>query len=410
LIFHPFVSGKVLLMRVLGLVALGVVLGAIATLSYQWAFSQSPSDAAGIAPSLRDGYSRPPAKRSIVALGTLEPRNGPVSIGSPLAGYQIRRVPVEEGQAVTAGQVLVELDPAMAEEELRIADAQHTEAQERQKAEINQAERRLAAAKLSLRQAKDARQHEVQAQAKQVEVAELKIKQARSDLARLQKLQQGNDPLVSAQQVEHQQVMLDIAVAEHTAAKVALARLEQSLDFQLEKADAEQQAAQQALEIAERGTGLAALARRVELARLKLDQTHVKAPTAGTIIGIFVHPGEVVAAQPLLQIADLSDMVCNAEIDVADVPLLKDKTEASITCRAFHGKKLIGTIERVRNLVELARLRPTDPRQPVDRSVTTVVIGINAAQAMEHLGGSAKDAATALVGLQVDVEIPLSGK
>jgi hypothetical protein len=109
----------------------------------------------------------------------------------------------------------------------------------------------------------------------------------------------------------------------------------------------------------------------------------------------------------LLQIADLSDMVCNAEVEVADVPLLQEHREAMITCRAFHGQKLVGSIERIRNLVGLAKLRPTDPRQPVDRSVTTVVIGIKAAEALQHLGGTSKDAATALLGLQVEVEISL---
>ena len=113
------------------------------------------------------------------------------------------------------------------------------------------------------------------------------------------------------------------------------------------------------------------------------------------------------ATQPLLQVADLSNLVCNAEVEVADVPLLQDKRKAVISGRAFHEKHLEGKIERVRNLVGSAKLRPIDPRQNVDRSVTTVVIGIDAKEARESLGGTAKDAATALMGLQVEVEIPL---
>lgn len=396
-------------MRVAGLVLMGVAIGAVVTLGFQWA-TRTDSDAAETAASSlpsRPSASRGKGKRSIVALGTLEPREGPVSIGSPLTGFQIRKVNVEEGQEVRQGDVLIELDRAVAEEELRIAKAQQAEASERQTAEVDLAQRRLEAANLSVRQAKEARDNELAAQAKQVEVAELKVKQARSDLARLESLQRATDPLVSSQQVEHQQVMLDIAIAEHAAAKVALSRLEQSLEFQSQRASAEKESAEQALVIAKRGTGLAALERRIELARLKLDQTKVVAPAAGTIISVFVHPGEVVASQPLLQIADLTDMVCNAEVEVADVPLLQETREAVITSRAFHGKRVAGTIERIRNLVALAKLRPTDPRQPVDRSVTTVVIGIKSAEAIEHLGGTAKNAATALVGLQVEVEIPL---
>ena len=398
-------------MRVAGVLLAGLVLGVIVTLVAQRTFSRSGSNGQdGSRTKAVDGRSRPanpPTRRSIVALGTLEPREGPISIGSALAGYQIREIRVVEGQSINEGDLLIELDASVAEEELRIAEAQKKEAEERQKSEIDLAQHRLAAADLAVRQATDAQTYEVEAQQKQVEVAELKVKQAKSDLQRLQSLQRDTDPLVSAQQVEHQQVLLDIAVAELAAAKVALSRLTQSLEFQYQKATSEQQAAKQGLEIAQRGTGLAALDRRIELARLKLGQTKVVAPAAGTVISVLTHPGEVVVSQPLLQIANLNDLVCNAEVEVADVPLLHDKRKAVITGRAFRDKQLEGKIERVRNLVNAARLRPIDPRTNVDRSVTTVVIGIDANDARQSLGGTAKDASTALMGLQVEVEIPL---
>jgi HlyD family secretion protein len=398
-------------LRLVGLVVLGIAVGVALTLGFQFGFARpAPSGSTTSSSTSPDGRrppSRSSAKRSVVALGTLEPRHGSVMIGSPLTGFRIRKIPVREGQSVNQGDLLVELDSAAAEEELRIAEAQRSEAAERQTAEIDLAQQRLETANLAVRQAKEVKELELAAQQKRIDVAELKVKQARSDLERLKALHKGADPLVSAQQVEHQQVLLDLAVAEHAAAKVALSRLQQSLDFESQKAEAEQRAATQSLEIAKRGTGLTALDRRIDLARLKLNQTQVVAPSAGTVISIMVHTGETVATQPLVQLADLNSLVCIAEVDVADVPLIQDKRDAIITCRAFQGKKLNATIERIRNLVGSATLRPSDPRKVVDRSVTTVVLGIDAAQAIEHLGGAAKDAATALVGLQVEVEIPL---
>lgn len=398
-------------MRVVGLLLAGIAVGTFVTLGAQWVLRGSRpgrNDSANGTPApVRSRTSAAPAKRSIIAQGTLEPREGPISIGSPLTGYQVQRMSVEEGQLVKEGDVLLELDAAVAEEELRIAEAQKKEAEERQKAEIDLAQQRLKAADLAVQQATDAQKLERAAQEKQIEVAELKVKQAQSDLERLKSLHRDSDPLVSAQQVEHQQVLLDIAVAEHAAAKVALTRLTQSLEFQLQKATSEQEAARQALEIAQRGTGLAALARRIELAKLKLSQTRIVAPSAGTVISVFVHPGEVLGTQPLVQLANLNDLVCNAEVEVADVPLLQDQRKAFITGRALREKRLEGQIERVRNLVGPAKLRAIDPRQNVDRSVTTVVIGIDAKEAHESLGSAAKDAATALMGLQVEVEIPL---
>jgi ABC exporter DevB family membrane fusion protein len=395
------------LLRMAGLLLLGIALGVAVTLGLQLIVgSSSTSPPAETAADVRP-ESRQPLKRSVIALGTLEPRSGPISIGSSLAGFQIGRIAVQEGQAVAQGDLLVQLDPALAEEELRLVQAQRTEAVERQRTEAEVAEQRLVTANLAVRQATEAKELELAAQQKRLDVAEVKVTQAKNDLQRLQTLRRENESLVSAQQVEHQQTLVDTSAAELAASKVALERLQQSLDFELQKAAAEQKAATQALDIAKRGTGLAALDRRIALAELKLAQTRITAPSAGTVTRIFAHPGEVVATQPLLQLADLRDMVCLAEVDVADVPLLKDKREALITCRAFHGKKLRGTIERVRNLVGSATLRPADPRQSVDRSVTTVVLAIDAARAVEHLGGDSKDAAAALMGLQVDVEIPL---
>lgn len=389
-------------LRVVGLLALGLAIGVGAVFGYQYLFSSSPGDSS---------YSRPAAaraaKRSVVAQGTLEPRSGPVLIGSSLVGYQVQKVNVKEGDVVEQGQVLLELDPAVAEEELNIAEAQKADAAERQATELDLAQQRLEAAELAGKQAQDAMQLQLDTQQSRVDVAQLKVKQAENDLRRLKSLRSGADPLVSAQQVEQQEVLKQLATAEHEAAKVALNRLQQSLDFELQKAQAEQKAAARAVEIAQRGSALNSLEGQIALAKLKLGQTKVAAPLAGTVINVGVHTGEVVGSQPLLQIADLSDMVCIAEVDVSDVPLLRENSEAIITSRAFHGDELTGTIERIGNLAGSARLRPLDPRQAVDRTVTSVTLRINAQRALQALGGDQKSVGAALVGLQVEVKFPL---
>jgi hypothetical protein len=54
-----------------------------------------------------------------------------------------------------------------------------------------------------------------------------------------------------------------------------------------------------------------------------------------------------------------------------------------------------------------ATLKPIDPRKSVDRTVATVVLKVDAAEAAKLLGDSVQDAGSALMGLQVEVEIPL---
>src|SRR5262249_18716201 len=116
---------------------------------------------------------------------------------------------------------------------------------------------------------------------------------------------------------------------------------------------------------------------------------------------------------------DLDDMVCSAEVDVADLSHLPLPTKegqpsavnATLSSRAFGGETLpAGRILNVRNLVGSAMLRPVDPRKTVDRSVAIVTLEIDGKKARDLIGPGTPDAAVALVGLQVDVTFEPSAK
>lgn len=358
----------------------------------------------GTAPA---GSTLPP-RHSIVALGTLEPRNGIVQISSALVGYQIKQVHVQDGQLVKAGAILIDLDASPAKAEHELAIARQAEAKEQQQTEIELAKQRVAAAELSVRQAAEGRGLELDAQKSKVSVAAARKKQAERDLERLADLQKLTEPLASEQQVEQQRLMLEAAGAEHEAAEAALKRLEQSLDFQEQTAAAELRAAQQSLAVAEKGTGLESLARQVEIAELKLQQTRITAPSAGMILSVQAHPGEVVPQQPLIQMANLDQLVCIAEVEAGDVPYLRPNQKAIVKCRAFQGATLDGTVDRVGNQVSQAGLRPLDPRQRVDRDVTRVVVLVDSKKAARLINSPGRDRRAALVGLQVEVAFPLT--
>jgi HlyD family secretion protein len=389
-------------LRAAGLILLGLALGVGVAFGYYAVYGPVRPNQAN-----RPGNKvRNPPKGQ----GTLEARNGPVLIASPLIGFLVKTVAVKEGDLVSRNDLLVEIDALAATEEVRIAEAQKNDATERLQNEREIAQLRVDAADLAVKQATDAKQLELDTQKKRIEVAELKVKQADSDLRRLEALQSGVDPIVSAQQVDQQRVLKELAIAERDATSVGLTRLEQTLDFQMQKASSEQKGAASALAIAQRSKAVETLESQVALAKLKLGQTKVTAPLSGTVINVAVHEGEVVTNQPLLQIADLTDMICLAEVDVSEVPQLKENGEALIKSRAFHGQTIKGRIERIGNLAGSAMLRPLDPRQAVDRSVTHVTIRINAAEVMKAMGGDQKTVGAALVGLQVDVEFTVSGQ
>src|SRR5689334_6012038 len=91
-------------LRVAGILLLGLAIGVAATSAYYYLFPASHGEPTPSIPAARA------VKQSVVAQGTLEPRTGPVLIGSALVGYQVRRVAVKEGDLIEAGQTLAELD------------------------------------------------------------------------------------------------------------------------------------------------------------------------------------------------------------------------------------------------------------------------------------------------------------
>ncbi len=405
------------MLRGFAILLLGAAIGVSGTLVYQLMvanpqaghLSTDPGSSPG-AGQLGTEPRQSPARRSIMALGTIEPRDGIVQISSALVGYRIKQVHVTEGQTVKPGEILVELDAAVADAEYQLAVTRQAEALERQQSEVAVAKERAASAELAVRQAADGAPLEIEAQQSRIAVANLKVRQAQQDVEHLVQLRSLSEPLASEQQVQHQRIMLEGATAELEAAKVALKRLEQALKFQEQTAAAELRVAKQALEFAERGTGIESLKQGVALANLKLAQTRITSATAGTVLNITAHAGEVVAQQPLLQLADLGSLVCVTEIEAADVPLLEPNHIARVSCRAFQNTVLEGKLDHVGNRVSQAALRPLDPRQPVDRNVVRGVILIDSQRAADLINAAAGDRRSALIGLQVEVDFPLAGR
>jgi ABC exporter DevB family membrane fusion protein len=392
--------------RSIAILLLALVLLGGAVLAYRSSASSTGGEKSGSA--LGGTATGAAARRSITALGTLEPRAGVIAVTSAMVGCQITAVNVQDGQFVKPGDVLVELDSAAAEAEHQLALATLAEAQERQQAEIALAKERVASAQLAVDQAIEGRQLELDVQQSRVKVAAAKKAQTAKELERVEDLRKLTEPLATKQQVEQQRVLLEAATAEHEAAEVALRRTEQVLVFQQQTTAAELRAAQQSLAVAEKGTGIEPLKRRVELAALKLKQTKVVSPSGGVVLSVLAHAGENVAQQPLLQMADLDRLVCLVEVDAGDVPYLKANQPAVVRCRALPDAELSGTVDRIGNEVSSATLRPLDPRQPVDRNVTKVVVLVDSKKAARLMNAAGKDRRAALVGLQAEVEFPLS--
>jgi HlyD family secretion protein len=348
------------------------------------------------------------ARHAIRALGTIEPRDGIIAVASPLIGYQIREVPIREGDQVAAGDLLFRLDAAQPQVELELALSQRKEAEQRQQGELRLADQRLRAAELAYEQALAGGDLELEAQRSRLSAVGIRHEQANRDLARLIELRQVRESLASEQQVEQQRVLAESVAAERHAAELSLQGLEQSLEFQRKTAEAELESARTAHELAGQTTGLETLNQQIELAKFRLDKTEVRAPIAGTVLSLTARPGELITQQPLCQIADLQSLICIAEIDAVDVPLLRDRHAARVYIPGVPGGAVDGELERIGSSVVESRLRPLDPRRPIDRHVARGIVSLKLEDSARIRELASSRTATAWIGLQVEVDFQLA--
>jgi HlyD family secretion protein len=123
-------------------------------------------------------------------------------------------------------------------------------------------------------------------------------------------------------------------------------------------------------ELAEAEAGL-----RVIQARL--DQCQIKAPQAGTVLRLNLHPGETVsalAAQPVLVLADTSKLFARAEVDERDLAQLFIGQRASISADALAGQTCQGQVRELGRMMGRKRIRSGDPAEKSDRDVLEVLI------------------------------------
>ena len=86
----------------------------------------------------------------------------------------------------------------------------------------------------------------------------------------------------------------------------------------------------------------------LESARYQLEQTRLLAPFAGTILAIDVRQEEVVYARnPILTLADLTELEVVAQIDEIDIGAVAEGQEVEIVLDAFPGQRLRGQIKHI---------------------------------------------------------------
>jgi len=240
------------------------------------------------------------------ALGRVHPKRQAKL--STRASGMVARLYVHEGQSVTQGELLLELD---AQDEL---------------AAIEQAERTLAVRRMQLDEALQAPSPS--------EIALARARLRRATAAR-QKAQDDYDKVAAKPRTETSDEALDLEAAklEYEVAQAEFDRMmEGASELEIERLRTELRGAELSLQQAQR----------------QLERTRIYAPFTGVVLRVEPREGEnVYAYNPLITLADLSAFEIVAEIDEIDVASVAEGQQVEVRLDAFPAQILRGRVTRV---------------------------------------------------------------
>jgi HlyD family secretion protein len=321
-----------------------IVVGAIG--AYAWHRSRGPVVAV-------ERVQRGEVVQTVVASGrVLAPAR--ITIASVSLGA-VRAVHVAEGDAVRAGQLVVELDDRELQAQLQRARASVGSAQA-QRSSLSRLTARVASTDVAR--------------------AEATVAQARATVSRYERLVASD--AISGVELENARTALTQAEAALTAARTTAA--EQSLS----------------------GAQGRALAAGVDLARAdvatveaRLAQTRIVAPADGVVLRRAVEPGDV--AQPgvvLLELATIGETTLRIDPDESTLSLLREGLPAIASAEAFPEERFEATVASIAPSIDAdrgtidVRLRATEPPAYL-RTDMTVSVEIEAARHPDVLSLSA---------------------
>lgn len=315
----------------------------------------------------------------VSALARLEPAGKVVhlQVPAPRQMDRVERWHAQEGDRVSRGQLLVELDGVLRlSRELEVS-----------RARVLQFEARLAQVQAGSKLGEVQRQ---QGEIRRLE-AELgsQVRIRRDELARLateeslarknydrfrQLYQQG---ACSALELEQRELSWNQARRLWEQARGELERSQSTLRAQLESARGELSRIQE-VRPSDVQAALADIEQarsEVERARVALEECRIHAPQAGSLLRIHTRAGERIASQGLADLAETDSMVAVAEVYQNDVQRLRLGQSCRIVSAALP-EALQGKVMRLGQLVQRQNIFSEQPGEQFDQRVVEVRIAL----------------------------------
>jgi HlyD family secretion protein len=303
--------------------------------------------------------------------GTIEATQANLSFQ---VGGRVTDVPVDEGQAVEAGQLLavLERDSFLAGRDQALANLTRAEetlnqmqillALSRQAlpAEVERAEAAVKTLEAQLRESETGyRSQDVQQARLALEEARITMEQARKDQARFEQLFKRN--VIAEKDKDVADLKYQTAMKEYQRARQAFAMLKEG--YRLESIEAARarlaetratlklaRSNLQKIEATEKEVAAAraqvkASRAAVELAEIQLSHSQLRAPSKGIIVSRNVEPGEVVSiGQEVISLADLSQVDLKVFVDETEIGKIKPGQPVDVKIDTFPDKIYPGSV------------------------------------------------------------------
>ena len=317
------------------------------------------------------GCAEPPPANELRASGHVEARDVRVA---PEVGGRIIELNAKEGDRVTAGAIILRIDPREVELALRRAQADHSQAE----------------AQLRLLQAgsrrEDIRQSEAQTQAvrDQLSAARAELAAAETDLARFDALLKANAG--SRKQRDDAATRRDVARERVQGAESQVRASEQGVT--------RLQAGARREEIDAARARVESAAALVATAQKSLDDTTLRSPSAGVVTAKLAEAGEVIAPRaPVIVISALDHAWADVLVPEPAVPRIRLGQAATVFTDAG-GSGIGGTISYISPKAEFT---PRNVQTADERSKLVYRVRI----AVDNTDGVLKE------GMPIEAVIPL---
>jgi HlyD family secretion protein len=291
-------------------------------------------------------HAPPPfAARLVAAPGIVEPATAERDIAASVTGTLEGPMPAE-GQKVSAGDIIAEVDNRDLKAELAAAEAQVAVRQ-------NQLDKLNAGA----------RAEERQEAAAELQQADAQLQLAQRNFGRSQKLVQEGIASVESADAARAGYQSALAHRDLMAARVALINAPpRPEDVAIATAD------------------LAIAKADVADLQAKIEKTRMRSPIDGIVLKRYKEPGETVSDMPPTLVAivgDVSHLRVRAEVDEADIAHIAVGQHVTVTADAFGQRRFTGTVVRIGARLGPKYIKTDAPGERFDTKVLEAMIALD---------------------------------